>query len=73
VKAKPGGDACAMCGKARGARGENPAYPFCSERCRLLDLGNWLGEAYRVPTDEAPDTGGEVIMPGEPAAPEDES
>lgn len=23
--------------------------PFCSERCRLLDLGNWIGERYRVP------------------------
>jgi len=23
--------------------------PFCSERCRLLDLGNWVGERYRVP------------------------
>ena len=23
--------------------------PFCSERCRLIDLGNWLGAAYAVP------------------------
>jgi endogenous inhibitor of DNA gyrase (YacG/DUF329 family) len=22
--------------------------PFCSERCRLIDLGRWLGEDYRV-------------------------
>jgi endogenous inhibitor of DNA gyrase (YacG/DUF329 family) len=26
-----------------------PAYPFCSERCRLIDLGRWLGEGYRIP------------------------
>ena len=26
------------------------AFPFCSERCRLLDLGNWLDERYVVPT-----------------------
>ena len=30
----------------------DPAWrPFCSERCRLLDLGNWIGERYRVPTE----------------------
>jgi endogenous inhibitor of DNA gyrase (YacG/DUF329 family) len=23
--------------------------PFCSERCRVIDLGNWAAEAYRVP------------------------
>jgi endogenous inhibitor of DNA gyrase (YacG/DUF329 family) len=23
--------------------------PFCSERCQLIDLGQWLGEEYRVP------------------------
>ena len=29
--------------------GDNPDRPFCSERCRLLDLGSWLTESYRVP------------------------
>ena len=24
-------------------------FPFCSERCQLIDLGRWLGEEYRVP------------------------
>jgi len=24
-------------------------FPFCSERCHLVDLGRWLGEDYRVP------------------------
>jgi hypothetical protein len=24
-------------------------FPFCSERCHLVDLGRWLGEEYRVP------------------------
>jgi endogenous inhibitor of DNA gyrase (YacG/DUF329 family) len=27
----------------------NPAVPFCSSRCRLIDLGNWLGDRYRIP------------------------
>jgi hypothetical protein len=26
--------------------------PFCSERCRLADLGRWLSEGYRVPGHE---------------------
>jgi endogenous inhibitor of DNA gyrase (YacG/DUF329 family) len=33
----------------------DPAWrPFCSERCKLADLGRWLREEYRVPDDEAP-------------------
>jgi endogenous inhibitor of DNA gyrase (YacG/DUF329 family) len=32
-----------------------PAYaPFCSDRCRLLDLGRWLDEAYRIPAKPVP-------------------
>jgi endogenous inhibitor of DNA gyrase (YacG/DUF329 family) len=31
-----------------------PAHrPFCSPRCADVDLGRWLTEQYRVPTDEA--------------------
>jgi endogenous inhibitor of DNA gyrase (YacG/DUF329 family) len=26
-----------------------PEYPFCSRRCKTIDLGRWLGEGYRVP------------------------
>lgn len=26
--------------------------PFCSKRCADLDLGKWLGDGYRIPTDE---------------------
>jgi hypothetical protein len=29
----------------------NPDRPFCSQRCRLADLGNWAAERYRVPGD----------------------
>lgn len=28
-------------------------FPFCSERCHLVDLGRWLGEDYRIPGDPA--------------------
>jgi endogenous inhibitor of DNA gyrase (YacG/DUF329 family) len=29
--------------------------PFCSERCKLIDLGAWASDAYRVPVAEAPE------------------
>jgi endogenous inhibitor of DNA gyrase (YacG/DUF329 family) len=28
--------------------------PFCSERCKMADLGRWLSEEYRVPDDSPP-------------------
>ncbi|MFM7292298.1 MAG: DNA gyrase inhibitor YacG [Planctomycetia bacterium] len=31
-----------------------PSAPFCSERCRLIDLGRWLDEAYAVPEKKRP-------------------
>ena len=30
----------------------NPHRPFCSERCRLIDLGRWLDGDYRVPASD---------------------
>jgi endogenous inhibitor of DNA gyrase (YacG/DUF329 family) len=33
--------------------------PFCSARCRDVDLGRWFGEAYRVPAAEPGDDHGE--------------
>ena len=30
---------------------EWPQFPFCSPKCKLIDLGRWLGEAYRVPAE----------------------
>ncbi|GIW41520.1 MAG: DNA gyrase inhibitor YacG [Candidatus Binatia bacterium] len=40
--------ACPICSKPVAWEG-NPFRPFCSERCRLVDLGAWLGERYRIP------------------------
>jgi endogenous inhibitor of DNA gyrase (YacG/DUF329 family) len=48
-----------MCKRTAGERAGNPAWPFCSERCRLLDLGKWLDEDYRVP-GEADSDGAET-------------
>jgi endogenous inhibitor of DNA gyrase (YacG/DUF329 family) len=33
---------------------ENKWRPFCSERCRMIDLGKWAAEDYRVPEEEKP-------------------
>jgi endogenous inhibitor of DNA gyrase (YacG/DUF329 family) len=30
---------------------DNPHRPFCSERCRTLDLSGWLTERYRIPEE----------------------
>jgi len=29
-----------------------PFFPFCSKRCKMLDLGAWFDEEHRIPTDE---------------------
>ena len=34
----------------------NPYRPFCSERCRLIDLGAWAQERYRIPAEESDDS-----------------
>ncbi len=40
--------------------GGNPFRPFCSERCKMIDLDNWLSDRYRVPAsrDSAPGESG---------------
>ena len=49
---------CPICNAAMpGDWSEYPDYPFCTKRCRTIDLGRWLGEGYRVPTNEADDEG----------------
>ncbi len=50
---------CPICSKqvAHPADAEG-TFPFCSRRCRLVDLGNWLGEGYRLPDDGPPDLDG---------------
>ena len=50
---------CPNCGTAVVWAG-NPHRPFCSLSCRLIDLGGWLDERYRVagdpiPTDSSPE------------------
>ncbi len=44
--------ACPICGRPFEPR-QTPAMPFCSERCRQVDLGRWLGEEYSIPDEPA--------------------
>ncbi len=47
--------ACPACGKPAAYSRANASRPFCSERCRLVDLGAWATESYRIPAK--PDEG----------------
>ncbi len=43
--------ACPICKKTAAPRSENRAFPFCSPRCKQVDLGQWLEESYRIAGD----------------------
>lgn len=43
---------CPHCGAVTIVDASNPYQPFCSGRCRLIDLGAWLDGNRRIPTDE---------------------
>ena len=43
---------CPICGASVPWVPENKWKPFCSERCKLIDLGQWATEKYRVPAGE---------------------
>jgi endogenous inhibitor of DNA gyrase (YacG/DUF329 family) len=45
--------ACPICQRAAKARSTNTSAPFCSERCRQVDLGKWLNEDYAMPAEDA--------------------
>ena len=53
---------CTICGRETTYEGKLPAlYPFCSERCRMVDLGLWFREAYAIDRDLTPED-----VPSEP-------
>jgi len=53
---------CPRCGAPAVYAPENPWRPFCSVRCKTIDLGAWANEDYRIPAppeppqDSEPDT-----------------
>jgi endogenous inhibitor of DNA gyrase (YacG/DUF329 family) len=46
---------CPQCGSETPWNAANAWRPFCSERCKMIDLGAWASESYRVPVQESAD------------------
>ena len=55
----------ARCPTCRGpsTKEGNKVFPFCSNRCQLVDLGRWLEEDYRVPEESDSSGGGAEGIP----------
>jgi len=60
---------CPTCRKNVEWTAESTWRPFCSQRCKLIDLGAWANESYRIPAveldddDEVPPEAGEDRLP----------
>ncbi len=66
MTAKPAREvSCPSCGEPALFDPSNPWRPFCSERCRSVDLGAWASERFRVPAEAPTDD----ETPAPPAAP----
>ena len=55
------GYVCSICGRPAEYTGRLPRlYPFCSDRCKMIDLGRWFNEEYTIDrdltADEAPES-----------------
>lgn len=47
---------CPICAAPAKSRQDNSAFPFCTTRCKTIDLGKWMSEEYRIPVpDSSPD------------------
>jgi len=58
---------CPSCGASAEWQG-NAFRPFCSERCRLIDLGAWLGERYGIPGEPIASADDEAASDPAPAS-----
>ena len=45
---------CPHCRKEAPLAG-NPYRPFCSKRCKMIDLGTWASDGYSIPGEKAPE------------------
>ncbi|MEI8233931.1 MAG: DNA gyrase inhibitor YacG [Verrucomicrobiota bacterium] len=59
---------CPICGRENDFFAE-PTGPFCSSRCKQIDLGKWLGEDYRIPGSLSPEALEEAGGDGPPQEP----
>jgi endogenous inhibitor of DNA gyrase (YacG/DUF329 family) len=46
-----------------GQPADNASFPFCSDRCKVIDLSKWLSNEYSIPAHEEDD--GDATGPGE--------
>jgi len=46
---------CPTCGGDSIYASSNPFRPFCSERCKNVDLGAWASEGFRIPVNSLPE------------------
>ena len=46
---------CPQCGGESLWSADNKHRPFCCERCKLIDVGAWADESFRMPTEAPPD------------------
>jgi len=46
---------CPSCKQLTEYSVDNPYRPFCSKRCKLIDLGLWASEQYAIPADAKSD------------------
>lgn len=50
---------CPICQREMdGDKAAWPQFPFCSPRCKTIDLGRWLGGDYRVPSEPGEEEAG---------------
>lgn len=57
---------CPTCGAQVPWHESSPFRPFCSERCRAIDLGDWAAERHRIagdPLERPPDSDGDEAEP----------
>lgn len=45
---------CPQCGEWFNKEAASTSKPFCSERCKLIDLGAWADGRYSIPAEESP-------------------
>lgn len=62
---------CPICDKKMDGRGpkEWPDWPFCSSRCRIVDLGRWLGGSYRIESPALQEEDDDPPASSKPAVP----
>ena len=64
---------CPICGTSYEIPGIDalPSFPFCSDRCRLIDLGRWIDGDYQIPGTTGTAPGPSEAAPGGDESPED--